>query len=166
MSRPQLTLIAAMAANRVIGIDNRLPWRLPEDLRHFKARTLGKPVIMGRKTYESIGRPLPGRRNIVVTRQLDWRADGVETAHGIEQALMLAGEVEEVCLIGGAELYAQALPLADCLQLTEIALTIAGDAYFPDFHAAGWCEISRETHCNPEGLVYAFVEYRPAASAQ
>jgi len=160
MSRPQLTLVAAMAARRVIGIDNRLPWHLPEDLRHFKAVTLGKPVVMGRKTYESIGRPLPGRRNIVVTRQLDWQAAGVECAHSIEQALALAGAVDEVCLIGGAELYAVALSLADCLKLTEIDLEIAGDAYFPEFLSMGWREMSRESHASAEGLRYAFVEYR------
>lgn len=160
MSRPQLTLVAAMAEGRVIGIENRLPWHLPEDLRHFKAVTLGKPVVMGRKTFESIGRPLPGRHNIVVTRQTDWQAEGVECAHGIEQALQLAGDVDEVCLIGGAELYAQALSFADCLQLTEIALSVSGDAVFPDFLAAGWREVSRETHQSAAGLGYAFVEYR------
>jgi len=162
MSRAQLTLVAAMAEGRVIGIENRLPWHLPEDLRHFKALTLGKPVVMGRKTFESIGRPLPGRRNIVVTRQMDWRADGVECAHGIAQALELAGAVDEVCLIGGAELYAQALGFADCLQLTEIAVTVSGDAYFPDFLAAGWREVKREAQQSAEGLQYAFVEYRRA----
>jgi dihydrofolate reductase len=161
MSRARLTLIAAIAAGRVIGMENRLPWHLPEDLRHFKAETLGKPVIMGRKTFESIGRPLPGRRNIVVTRQRDWGAPGVETAGGIAAALELAGEVDEVCLIGGAELYAQALPCADCLKLTEISLSVPGDAWFPDFIAAGWREVSRVTLSSAAGLEYAFVEYLP-----
>jgi dihydrofolate reductase len=163
MTRPCLTLVAAMAGNRVIGIENRLPWHLPEDLRHFKAVTLGKPVVMGRKTFESIGRPLPGRRNIVVTRQTEWQADGVECAQGIEAALQLAGEVEEVCLIGGAELYAQALSYADCLMLTEISASYDGDAYFPEFLSAGWREVSRETHLSEQGLQYAFVEYRRQA---
>jgi dihydrofolate reductase len=165
MSRPKLTLVAAMAAERVIGIENRLPWHLSEDLRHFKAVTLGKPVVMGRKTYESIGRPLPGRRNIVVSRQIGWQADGVECAHGVEQALSLAGDVAEVCLIGGAELYAQALPFADCLQLTEITLTVAGDAFFPAFSSGQWQEVSREVHQNDQGLEYAFVEYRRLGKA-
>ncbi|BEV73658.1 MULTISPECIES: dihydrofolate reductase [unclassified Paludibacterium] len=163
MSQPQLTMVAAMAAGRVIGIENRLPWHLPEDLRHFKALTLGKPVIMGRKTYESIGRPLPGRRNIVVTRQADWQAQGVEVAHGIEQALALAGAVPEVCLIGGAELYAQALPWADCLQLTEIELEISGDACFPEFLSQGWREVRREPQVSADGLHFAFVEYRKSS---
>ena len=160
MTRPLLSLVAAMATDRVIGVDNRLPWRLPEDLQHFKALTLGKPVIMGRKTYESIGRPLPGRRNIVVTRQRDWRADGVETAHGVDEALSLAGDVDEVCLIGGAELYALALARADRLLLTEIDLTVAGDAYFPEFLSAGWRETAREALVSAGGVRFAFVEYR------
>lgn len=157
--KPRLTLVAAMAAQRVIGIDNRLPWHLPEDLKHFKAVTLGKPVIMGRKTWDSIGRPLPGRRNIVVTRQADWCADGAEAAHSLEQALALAGEVEEVCLIGGAELYRQAIASADCLRLTEIAGEYPGDAHFPEVSAELWREDSREAHVSADGLAYAFVDY-------
>ncbi|AXT47905.1 MULTISPECIES: dihydrofolate reductase [Chromobacterium] len=157
--RPRLTLVAAMAAKRVIGIDNRLPWHLPEDLKHFKAVTLGKPVIMGRKTWDSIGRPLPGRRNIVVTRQADWSADGAEAAHSLEQALALAGAVEEVCLIGGAELYRQAISSADCLRLTEIAGEYPGDAHFPEVSAELWREDSREAHVSADGLAYAFVDY-------
>ncbi|QND86801.1 Dihydrofolate reductase [Chromobacterium vaccinii] len=161
MSRkPTLTLVAAMAANRTIGIDNQLPWRLPEDLKHFKATTLGKPVIMGRKTWDSIGRPLPGRRNIVVTRQADWRADGAETAHSLEEALALAGAVDEACLIGGADLYRQALALADRLCLTEIARDYDGDAHFPVFDPDDWREASREGAVSADGLPYAFVEYR------
>lgn len=162
MTRPLLTLVAAMAAGRVIGVENRLPWHLPEDLKHFKAVTLGKPVIMGRKTFESIGRPLPGRRNIVVTRQSGWHAQGVECAHGVEEALALAGAVEEVCLIGGAELYAQAMAQADCLRLTEIDLRVDGDAWFPAFDARQWREVSREAHVSAEGVPFAFVEYRRA----
>lgn len=161
MSRkPTLTLVAAMAANRTIGVDNQLPWRLPEDLKHFKATTLGKPVIMGRKTWDSIGRPLPGRRNIVVTRQADWRADGAETAHSLEEALALAGAVDEACLIGGADLYRQALALADRLCLTEIARDYDGDAHFPVFDPDDWREASREATVSADGLPYAFVEYR------
>ncbi|MCD4483232.1 dihydrofolate reductase [Chromobacterium vaccinii] len=158
--KPMLTLVAAMAANRTIGVDNQLPWRLPEDLKHFKATTLGKPVIMGRKTWDSIGRPLPGRRNIVVTRQADWRADGAETAHSLEEALALAGAVDEACLIGGADLYRQALALADRLCLTEIARDYDGDAHFPVFDPDDWHEASREAAVSADGLPYAFVEYR------
>ncbi|MBI3144123.1 MAG: dihydrofolate reductase [Pseudogulbenkiania sp.] len=160
MTTPCITLVAAMAANRVIGIDNRLPWHLPEDLKHFKTVTLGKPVIMGRKTYDSIGRPLPGRRNIVVTRQYGWSAAGVEVAHGLEAALALVVEAESACVIGGAELYRQALPLAHRLELTEIAESYQGDAYFPDFSLDEWCEVQREAHRSEQGLGYAFVSYQ------
>ncbi|OHX13990.1 dihydrofolate reductase [Chromobacterium sphagni] len=157
--KPRLTLVAAMAANRTIGIENRLPWRLPEDLKHFKAVTLGKPVVMGRKTWDSIGRPLPGRRNIVVTRQQGWRAEGAEAAHSLDEALALAGDVEEVCLIGGAELYRQAMARADKLCLTEIAQPFDGDAHFPAFAAEDWREAAREAAVGAGGLAYAFVEY-------
>ncbi|AXE30679.1 diacylglycerol kinase [Chromobacterium phragmitis] len=158
--KPILTLVAAMAANRTIGVDNKLPWHLPEDLKHFKAATLGKPVIMGRKTWDSIGRPLPGRRNIVVTRQADWAADGAEAAHSLEEALTLAGGVEEACLIGGADLYRQALAMADRLCLTEIGRDYDGDAHFPVFSPEEWREASREEALSAAGLPYAFVEYR------
>ena len=160
MSKPVLTLVAAMASNRVIGINNTLPWHLPEDLKHFKAVTLGKPVLMGRKTYDSIGRLLPGRRNIVITRQADWQAAGVEVAHSLEQALEMAADVAEVCLIGGAELYRQAIVAADCLRLTEIAQPFDGDAHFPAFDRQVWQEESRSEHCSEQGLAYAFVDYR------
>lgn len=167
MSKTCLTLVAAMAHERVIGIDNTLPWRLPEDLQHFKAVTLGKPVIMGRKTYDSIGRPLPGRRNIVVTRQGDWTRDGVETAGSLDEALAMAAGVEEVCLIGGAELYRQAIGQADRLSLTEIDAVYAGDAWFPAIDPARWVEQSRESHVSATGLAYAFVEYqlRPVSAS-
>ncbi|SMF20684.1 dihydrofolate reductase [Pseudogulbenkiania subflava] len=159
MTTPCITLVAAMAANRVIGIDNRLPWHLPEDLKHFKAVTLGKPVIMGRKTYDSIGRPLPGRRNIVVTRQRDWSVPGVEVAHSLEAALALVSAAASACIIGGADLYRQALPLAHRLELTEIAGSYQGDAHFPDFGSGGWQEVQREAHRSEQGLDYAFVSY-------
>lgn len=156
---PRIVLVAAMANNRVIGIDNTLPWHLPEDLKHFKAVTLGKPVIMGRKTFDSIGRPLPGRLNIVITRQADWQHDGVSVAHSLPAALALAADVPEVCIIGGANLYAQALPLADAMALTHIALDITGDAHFPAWDAQQW-------HCQPQppqvaanGLQYHFADY-------
>jgi dihydrofolate reductase len=142
--RLPLALIAAMAQNRVIGRDNQLPWRLPEDLRHFKAKTLGKPVIMGRKTWDSLGRPLPGRLNIVVSRQADLRLDGAEVFPALDVALERADAwareqgVDELMLIGGAQLYAQALPIADRIYLTRIGLKPEGDAWFPEFDVAGW----------------------------
>lgn len=158
-----LTLVAAMANDRVIGIENRMPWHLSEDFKHFKAVTMGKPVLMGRKTFESIGRPLPGRRNIVITRNRDWSAEGVEVAYSLAEAVQLSGDVEEACVIGGADLYRQAIDLdaAQKLMLTEIELEVQGDAFFPDVDLVRWQEVSRDEHLRAEdGLRYAFVEYR------
>lgn len=141
----QIAMIAAMAANRVIGRDNQMPWHLPADLKHFKAVTLGKPVVMGRKTYESIGRPLPGRRNIVISRQQAPANSPVEWVTSIEQALALVADVPEVMIIGGAEIYRQCLPLAKRLYLTEIELDTMGDACFPDYRAAAeWQALSND----------------------
>lgn len=158
-----LTVIAAVARNGVIGIDNALPWRLPEDLQHFKALTLGHAVIMGRKTWESLPpkfRPLPGRHNIVVTRDAHYRADGASVAHSLDEAVMVAasGDVTPF-VIGGAELYRQALPLAGRLELTEIAADFAGDARFPEFDRAAWREVARESGHAAAGFDYAFVSY-------
>lgn len=126
-----------MAANRVIGKDNQMPWHLPADLRHFKAVTLGKPVVMGRKTFESIGRALPGRRNIVVSRQTVTDQRGAEWVNSLAHAFELLQDQPEVMVIGGAEIYRQCLPLAQRLYLTEITLETEGDACFPDYQAAG-----------------------------
>lgn len=164
--KPRLALIAAVAANGVIGSDNALPWRLPEDLKRFKALTLGHPVIMGRRTFESIGRPLPGRRNIVVTRNADWRAEGCETAASLEAALAAAGAAEdEVFVIGGAQLYAEALPLARRLYLTEIRHAFEGDARFPDLGRGTWQETAREHHRSADGLEYDFAIYERSLPA-
>lgn len=161
---PPLALIAARARNGVIGLDNRMPWYLPEDLAYFKRVTLGKPVVMGRKTFESIGRPLPGRLNIVVTRNPDWQAAGVQVAHSLDAALALAAAAapEEIMLIGGAELYRQALPQADVLYLTEIDAEFAGDAFFPEVDLARW-RIDREEagQRDSDGLRWRFVRYLP-----
>ncbi|WP_275692631.1 type 3 dihydrofolate reductase [Rheinheimera hassiensis] len=132
-----ISMVAAMAANRVIGKDNQMPWHLPADLKHFKAVTLGKPVVMGRKTFESIGRVLPGRRNIVVSRQTVTDHRGAEWVNSLAQAFELLQDQPEVMVIGGAEIYRQCLPLAQRLYLTEITLETEGDACFPDYHAAG-----------------------------
>ena len=148
-----LTLLAAVGRNGVIGRDNGLPWHLPEDLRHFKAVTMGHALVMGRKTYDSIGRPLPGRRTIVVTRQPDWAADGVSVAGSLEQALS-AGGPDEVFVVGGGEVYAQALPLADRLLLTEVDQSPEGDAWFPAFDRQLWREVARDARAG-----YAFVTY-------
>lgn len=143
-----ISMIAAMAHDRVIGLDNQMPWHLPADLAHFKRVTLGKPVLMGRKTFESIGRPLPGRRNLVISRNPDYRADGVEVIDSVDAALaLLAGnDVAELMVIGGGHLYGQLLPRADRLYLTRIDLAVEGDTRFPAFDEGDWSCIKRESH--------------------
>lgn len=139
-----ISLIAAMAQNRVIGKDNRLPWRLPADMAYFKQTTMGHPVVMGRKTFESIGKPLPGRRNIILTRDPDFRAEGCEVCHSITAVLALsrAGE-KEFFIIGGDSVYSAFFPLADRLYLTFIAQSFAGDAFFPEIDARKWRLVSK-----------------------
>ncbi|MGY4765575.1 dihydrofolate reductase [Kribbella sp. CWNU-51] len=147
-----IILIAAVGRNGVIGRDNDLPWRIREDLQHFKALTLGHTLVMGRKTYDSIGRPLPGRRTVVVTRQLAWFADGVDVVHNLEEALTHDGDLY---VAGGGEIYRQALPYADRLELTEVDQSPTGDVTFPSLDHAGWIETARDPH---EG--FTFVSYR------
>ena len=159
---PRLHMIAAVAANGVIGAGNRMPWHLPEDLRHFKATTLGHPVVMGRKTWESIGRPLPGRRNIVVSRQAGLVLPGAEIANSLEAALALCAGAPEAWVIGGGELYRQALPLAAKVVLTEIAQSFEGDTRFPELPAGQWKESARSAHTGEAGLRYDFVTYERA----
>lgn len=145
---PRLTLIVAVADNGVIGREGGLPWRLSEDLRRFKQRTLGRPVAMGRKTWESLGKPLPGRTNIVITRRGDYQVDvsGVIVARDLDAAIAAAGEVDEVMIIGGAEIYALALPRADLVELTQVHAIVEGDTVFPTLPSADWKEISRTDH--------------------
>ncbi|MDA8621604.1 type 3 dihydrofolate reductase [Psychrosphaera sp.] len=153
----KISLIAAMAKNRIIGKDNDMPWHMPADLKHFKKVTLGKPVIMGRKTFESIGRPLPGRQNIVVTRNTSWGHEGVIVASNTDEALKLVSDVEEVMIIGGGNIYNQFLPQADYLYLTFIDLEVDGDTQFPDWSNAGnWTETSRETHLADENNAFNY----------
>ncbi len=146
-----LSIIVAMANNRAIGKDNQLLWHLPEDLQYFKRVTMGKPIVMGRKTFESIGRPLPGRLNIVITRQADWKHDGVKVVHTIDEALKLAEAqsiidgVDEMMVIGGAEIYNTALPVADKLYVTYVDTEIDGDAFFPVIDPSLWKETARES---------------------
>ena len=142
--RPIISLIAAMAKNRVIGKDNQMPWHLPADLAHFKQITLGKPVIMGRKTLESIGKPLPGRHNIVVSRDNNYAREGVDVVKSLEEAIKIAGSVEEIIIMGGGNIYEQMLPLAHRLYLTHIDLEINGDTQFPEYKHLGWQKISKE----------------------
>jgi len=158
----ELGLIYARARNGVIGRDNAMPWHLPEDLAHFKATTLGCPVIMGRKTWDSLPprfRPLPGRRNIVVTRQADWNAQGAERAGSLEQALASCADSPRVWVTGGAELYRLALPHADVVEVTVIDQDFEGDAYAPEL-GAGWHESARASHVSSNGLPYSFLTYR------
>lgn len=153
----KISLIAAMANNRVIGKDNQMPWHLPEDLKHFKAMTLGKPIVMGRKTFESIGRPLPGRHNIVISRTQGLEIEGVTCVTSFELALVAAGECEELVVIGGGQLYASTLGIASSLYLTEIELDVDGDTHFPEWDDGSWECISRETALNAKGLQYSFI---------
>lgn len=163
MSR--LTLVVAIDAQRGIGIDNKLPWHLPEDLAHFKRVTLGQPIIMGRKTFDSIGRPLPGRRNIVVTRNAGWTHAGVETAASLEAALALVG-AEPASIIGGAQIFTSSMDIADRMIVTEIAHSFACDTFFPPIDPATWRETARETHhSDANGYDYAFVTYERKGSA-
>jgi len=158
-----VSLIVAMAENRAIGVANDLPWHLPADLKYFKATTLGKPIIMGRKTFDSIGRALPGRQNIVVTRNQKWEHDDVDVVPSLEAAIAAAGEADEVMITGGAQIYAQALELVDRMYITEVALTLEGDAYFPKFDVSAWREVSREAHSAVGGRpAYSFVVYERA----
>nr|WP_315257075.1 dihydrofolate reductase [uncultured Duganella sp.] len=159
----KLTIIVATDAQRGIGINNTLPWKLPEDLAHFKRTTTGHPIIMGRKTFDSIGRPLPNRRNIVVTRNGKWMHEGVEAVASLEAALALLDGAEGF-VIGGAEIYQQALPLADQLIITQIAATFDCDAFFPALDADAWQETARDEHVSAaSGLRYAFVTLRRKA---
>lgn len=157
--RPGLYLIAAVAANGVIGAGGGLPWRLPEDLQHFKRLTQGHAVIMGRRTWESIGRPLPGRRNVVVTRQAAFVAPGASVAPSLEEALERCRDQDAVFVIGGAELYRAALPIAEGLLLTEIRRDYPGDTRFPEFDRGEWREIEREPQVAADGTRFDFVRY-------
>jgi dihydrofolate reductase len=158
-----LTIIVATDLDNGIGIDNTLPWHLPEDLAHFKRLTSGHPIIMGRKTFDSIGRPLPNRRNIVVTRNGDWRHEGVDAVASLEEARMLVGGEAQAFIIGGAQIYEQALPLTDQVILTRIGQRFACDAFFPPLPAGEWQEQAREEHVSAAGLPYAFVTLRRTA---
>lgn len=157
----KLHLIFARAANGTIGKDGTMPWHLPEDLAHFKRTTLGSPVIMGRKTWESLPpkfRPLPGRLNVVVTRQTDWQAAGANVAHSLPEAITLCEAADDAWIIGGAEIYAQAMPLANTAVVTEIEASYEGDAFAPQF-GPEWVEMQRERHLSATGLNFSFVTY-------
>ncbi|PKM22932.1 MAG: dihydrofolate reductase [Gammaproteobacteria bacterium HGW-Gammaproteobacteria-14] len=161
-------MIVARAANGCIGRNNKLPWYLPEDLKYFKKVTFGKPIIMGRKTWESLKGPLPGRTNIVISRQTDYPAEGVKVVQSLQQAIALAesialiDDIDEVVVIGGAEIYAEALPRADILYLTEVHANVDGDAFFPPYNNEDWQEVGREDFpaAGPNPYDYSFVIYQ------
>jgi dihydrofolate reductase len=151
---PLISLIVAMAQNGVIGRENSLPWRLPEDLKRFRAFTLGKPILMGRKTFESIGRPLPGRTNLVLTRDRGWFAHGVIVVHSVEEALAQAGSSEELVAVGGAEIYRLVLPFARRIYLTHVHADVPGDITFPEFDATQWADVEYSSHPADEKHAY------------
>ena len=161
MTEPKVSLICAMDNNRLIGNNNQLPWHLPADLQLFKQTTLGKPIIMGRKTFDSIGKALPGRQNIVITRSFDWTADQVDVATSIDEAVVFASPADEVMLIGGASLYEQTLSRASCLYLTLIDHIFEGDTWFPEIDFTQWKAASQQyfeaDHKNKYS--FSFVKY-------
>ncbi len=155
----QLSIIAAVATNRVIGLNNTLPWHLPEDLKHFKALTMGHHIIMGRKTYESLGRLLPGRTTVIVTRNPSYVVEGAIVAHSLADAMKACGDDTEVFLIGGAALYQVGLEMGSKLYITEIHEAFDGDAYLPEFDLSCWQEVAREVHQRKKGLSFSYVTY-------
>jgi dihydrofolate reductase len=163
---PMVSLLVAATDNGVIGRDNGMPWHLPDDLKHFKALTLGKPVLMGRKTFDSIGRPLPGRTNLVLTRAADWSAPGVTAVADLEAALRAAGSAPELVVAGGAQVYALALPKATRIYLTRIHARIDGDTLMPDIAGEQWREVSRQLHPadarHPYAMSFVTLERHPA----
>jgi dihydrofolate reductase len=170
----KFSLIVALAENRVIGIDNKLPWYLPNDLKYFKQVTMGKTIVMGRKTYESIGKPLPGRTNIIITRQAGYQppnandsvkvVDSLQAARELAESVALINGQDEAMIIGGAEIYSQALTLVDRMYLTEVHAEVEGDAFFPEFERSAWQEVAREDFAaeGPNPHNYSFVVYERA----
>ena len=159
----KVALIVAVSQNNVIGRDNQLPWHLPEDLQYFKSITMGKPILMGRKTYDSIGRPLPGRTNIVITRDPNWTAEGVEVVNSLEAAMTAGAEAcnavegDEIMVIGGAQIYRDCLPMADKLYLTKVDADIQGDAFFPEIDTNQWQKTSEKTPAVVDKHPYRFL---------
>ena len=164
----RLAMIVAQSSNRVIGRDNKLPWYLPGDLKYFKQATMGKPIIMGRKTFESIGKPLPGRLNIVISRDASFTAQGIKVVMSLPEAIELAESqvlidgVDEAMIIGGAQIYALALPEVERLYITQVHADIEGDAYFPEFNRSQWTELGREDFSaqGPNPYDYSFIVYQ------
>jgi dihydrofolate reductase len=160
--KSNLSIIVAMAQNRTIGVNNTLPWRCPEDLKHFKALTMGHHMIMGRKTFDSIGKPLPGRTTVIVTRDRNLQIEGCVIAHSLQDAIKACASDTQTFIVGGADIYSQSLQLADTLYITEIQQEVVGDAHFPEFDKNVWQETAREVRSQetPQPLHYHFVTYR------
>ena len=159
-----ISIIVAASTNNVIGANGDLPWRLPDDLKHFKAITMGKPIVMGRKTWDSIGRPLPGRQNIVITRQADFVAEGCDVVASLEDAAAAAGDGKEVMIIGGSQIYLLALPVAERLYLTRVHAEIEGDAFFPEIDELEWRLVGDKSHSADDrnAFDYSFRTYERA----
>ncbi|WP_439881920.1 dihydrofolate reductase [Pontibacter sp. MBLB2868] len=152
-----VSIVVATAENNVIGKDNQLIWHLPADLKHFKQLTMGHPILMGRKTFESIGKPLPGRTSFVITRQEDYQAEGCIVVHSVKEAIEQASQLDEsVCIIGGAEIYRQALPMVDTIELTKIHHTFDGDTFFPEIKEQEWKVVAKEDHEPDEKNKYSY----------
>jgi dihydrofolate reductase len=156
----KIALIVAMGENRVIGVDNRMPWHLSKDLKRFRKITMGKPILMGRKTHEAIGKPLPGRENIVLSSDTDYRAEGCTLVHSVAEALAAARDAPELMVIGGADLYREFLPMAERLYLTMIHQSFDGDTFFPEVNWSDWREVEREdvVEDEPSGPTFSFVD--------
>jgi len=152
----KLAIIVSVAENGVIGSGNQLPWRLPDDLKRFKALSLGKPIVMGRKTYDSIGRPLPGRLNIIVSRRGDLRIEGCTIVSSLSDAIAAAGNVEEIVIVGGADIYRQVLPQVQTIHLTRVHATVPGDVYFPELAPDEWHEVATEYHPADDRHAHSF----------
>lgn len=152
-----ISLVVAASENNVIGAQGELPWRLSGDLKRFKALTMGKPIVMGRKTYESIGRPLPGRQNIVISRQTDFKADGCDVVPSIDAAIAAAGDAEEIMIIGGSYIYQEFLPRAGRIYLTSVQASVAGDVHLPELAADEWHEVAREEYAADDANDYDVV---------
>jgi len=153
-----ISLLVAVAENGVIGRDNKLPWHLPADLKRFKQLSIGKPTVMGRKTWESLGRPLPGRRNIVITRNPGYQAEGAEVVHSLDEAIKISGDAEEIIIIGGGEIFQLSLPIADRIYYTHVRAVVEGDAYFPPIDWSQWDPVYQEAGQGGE-LPFDYVDY-------
>ncbi|WP_442593197.1 dihydrofolate reductase [Parapusillimonas sp. JC17] len=159
MPDARIQLVVAYSANRVIGRDNALPWRLPSDLAHFKRVTMGKPIVMGRNTWHSLGRPLPGRPNLVLSRDPGFTAEGATVHPDLASAIRACGDVEAICIIGGEQVFKAALGIADEIIATEVHAQVEGDTFFPDL-PSGWAEAERSVQPEENGLTFDFVTYR------